>query len=400
MDGSVGVPVSARQENNVQWVALGILAGAVFILVGSITPVFYLFVAAAVGLILWETYRLYLRPIPVLGVSRRGVRLSIGNREVQRIAWEDLAEIQNPRHDSRSITLISRSGERIELRNVHSVAQPGLDAIASRLPARVKLTPERAAFVPLTKSAERARLVGGAVVLAAMAVGFYYASQLEDLPRLLGGLGVILAFGLGVWLISSALSNRTLAREPWRWNPDESAPNERLTIAEVARAQPGPQRLRPGTYVYPPYNKGRKSIHPLTTVLGAITVVILVGIASGIWSATAAFTLLWVPLAQLAVPRRFARQGDRVEIKGSEIIVTSPNGQTRRAPYRSETVSRLRPQFLTGRLFGYVEQYQGEDGEVQIDSRFLTPTNRPQYSPESPWQDLWRGRHLQKLNRD
>lgn len=400
VDGSVAAPVFSRKDQDGRPLLIPLVVG---VLAGALAAhflVLWAFVSVCALVVCAELYRLFLRPIPVLGVSRSGVRLTVRGREAQRIEWDDLAEIQNPRADSTRINLISRTGEQIKLRGVHGVAHPALDALATRLPSRVRLTPERAEFKPLTKRQELFRLVGGgALISLSLIVWFAFLDPLAA-GYSLGAAALLVIAGAGCVLAFSVSARRRLAQEPWRWDPESPEPITRVSQREMMVRGEMPQTLEPNyEYAYAPVRKvWHDSEQIVLFVLAGVWVMSVALMTNSVLQIAVGVLLLlvgaFIVFARLPRRTRHARHGDRVRVENREIIVTSTDGTVRRAPYTQRALTWAKARLLPGRLFGLLERYEGDQGVVEIDSRYLVRTDRPVYTPESPWKDLWRGRHL------
>lgn len=330
------------------------------------------------------------------------------------IAMDDLTEIRrtNPKLEAE---LIGKDGKVIPVQRGASGWLLAADEIAMRAGWNVQLNPPMVPRKPPTTSSSLvmawAFFFGGLTPLLAITFFVHTAPWLSLVQLLLGAIcisGLILA--QRAWLLS---------RRPDLYDPDAIVPPKPMlaeSYAKARRYEIKPVELQTGkTYVYLRQANQFKSalalvgLVPLCFGLGWTGILLFRTLGEFLLIQQFAWHLLLNAIPGLLLAHlgwHMTRWGlltlglnsQSIEVTEDELIVHRAGMFFRRPmhiPRNQKPRERTSP-FFRG-LFGRWEVYRSTDGWlVRIDRRFLWEADRPMYEPESPWEDLWRGRVLPK----
>lgn len=377
-------------------------------LMATVPVVGVLFCFAAIALEWWLLYpgRVWRE----FEVDQEGVSLIYREKVAVRIPWHQMRSVYQPRMNPDHVVLTGSEGQVIKLRHPPIEIKQLLDEVAARLPVTTELTPNHPVRQPPSELvARRMKTTGNTLagvaylIFIGQCLLFWLFPDLFGVDELLAGLIVGTAAGIAsIFCEKRARTIQWLHRCPWVWNPDLTEEPRRLTVEDLAQKKDLPiQKLEDGhVYRYLPLTGEAPSRHVVAasknlTVL--IFVILAVAQASFVFYESPVLipllpgiVLLFARAQYLLPPIEFPPKiplDATFRIEDGEIIAEY-GGKAIKAPYKPPTSSSVE----NSRLFGYTETY----GKITIDPRFLAREDTPIYLPESPWDDLWRGRHLPK----
>lgn len=344
-------------------------------------------------------------------VDQEGVSLIYRDKVAVRILWHQMRSVYQPRMKPDHVVFTGSEGQVIKLRHPPIEIKQLLDEVAARLPVTTELTPNHPVKEPPSEAVARRMKTTGKTLAAiayvtsiAQCFFMWYLPDLYGIDELLVGTGMIAVIGTASILCEKRAGTiRWMHRCPWVWNPDLTEEPQRLTIEDLAQKKNiRIQSLKDGhLYRYLPLAGKAPSRLALAFSTNVVTTLFMI-----IQLTAGSLAIFHSPIAAPLIPAillLFARAHTLLppiaspqkipldaafRIKGRRIMAEF-GGRVISAPYDHPV---MMGSVDDCRLFGYTETY----GKITIDPRFLAREDTPIYVPESPWDDLWRGRHLPK----